>query len=166
MYGLYVFSVWLHLLAVAVWLGGMLFLVLVVVPWLRRGGRASAAVFLQETGKRFRNIGWICFGVLAMTGSFNLWMRGVRLADLVDPQWLSSPFGRLVVLKLVLFAAVLAVSVAHDFVVGPRATAALQRDLGEAEVLRRRASLLGRSNLLLGLLLAAAGVMLVRGWPW
>jgi len=56
----------------------------------------------------------------------------------------------------------------HDFSVGPKATAALQRDPGsaESEALRRRASLMGRGDALLSLLLVALAVTLVRGWPW
>jgi len=165
---LYLFSVWVHILAATVWVGGMFFLVLVVVPWLRQGGRANAGTFLRETGERFRSVGWICFALLLVSGTFNLWMRGVRLADFTRSAWLTSPFGKAVVLKLSLFAIVLCISAIHDFSVGPKATAALQRDPGsaESEALRRRASLMGRGNALLSLLLVAFAVIMVRGWPW
>lgn len=165
---LYILSVWLHILAATVWIGGMLFLVLVVVPWLRRGRRADGVTFLRETGEQFRNVAWVCFGILLVTGSFDLWMRGVRLADFTRPEWLSSVFGTTVVVKLGVFAIVLAISALHDFVVGPRATAAMARDPSSAEGqrLRGRASLLGRANVLLALVLVAVGVMLVRGVPW
>ena len=100
MHALYLLSVWLHILAATVWIGGMSFLVLVVVPWLRRGGRVEAAVFLRETGERFRNVGWSCFLLLAATGTFNLWVRGVRLSDFGRAEWLTSPFSKTVLLKL------------------------------------------------------------------
>lgn len=163
----YLLSVWIHIVAATIWVGGMLFLVLVVVPWLRRGGRVDAAVFLRETGARFRNVGWGCFGVVLLTGTFNLWARGVRLSDFVREEWLSSPFGKTVVLKLLVFAAVLTISAMHDFAVGPRATAAIARDprSEHAAAMRRRASLLGRANVVLALVLVGAGVMLVRGTP-
>jgi hypothetical protein len=66
-------------------------------------------------------------------------------------------------LKLAAF--VLVVSTLHDFVVGPRAVRAIARDpwSSETRTWRQRASLLGRANAGLGLLLVAAGVMLVRG---
>ena len=89
MHALYLLSVWLHILAATVWIGGMSFLVLVVVPWLRRGGRVEAAAFLRETGERFRNVGWSCFLLLAATGTFNLWVRGVRLSDFGRAEWLT-----------------------------------------------------------------------------
>lgn len=168
MHGLYLLSVWLHVLAAITWVGGMFFLVLVVVPWLRGGGRENAGAFLRETGLRFRAVGWACFAILLSTGTFNLWYRGVRLGDFARADWLGSPFGHAVCLKLVAFAAVLGVSAVHDFVLGPRAALVVQRAPGssEAERLRRSASLLGRANVLLALLLVGLAVVIVRGWPW
>ena len=163
----YLLSVWLHILAATIWVGGLFFLVLVVVPWLRRGSAGDAGAFLRETGERFRFVGWACFGVLLLTGGFNLWIRGVRLPDLVSTAWWTSSFGSAVALKLGLFGLVIAVSAVHDFSTGPRATAAMERGVGseESRRLRREASLLGRFNGVLALLLVALGVVLVRGWP-
>lgn len=168
MYGLYLVSVWLHILAAATWIGAMLFVVLVVVPWLRRGDRARAAAFLRETGARMRNVGWGCFAILTLTGTYNLHVRGVHLRDFFDAEWRASGFGRAVALKLLAFAAVLAVSAVHDFVLGPRAALAVERDprSAEAERLRRWAGLLGRVNALLALALVAFAVCIVRGWPF
>lgn len=139
---LYLVSVWLHVLAAITWIGGMLFLVLVVVPWIRKmrkGDRATGAALLRETGPRF--------------------------ADFTRPEWLESGFGQAVVTKLGLFAAVLVVSAVHDFSVGPRAALAVERDPAspDAERLRRQASLLGRGNALLALSLVGAAVVIVRG---
>lgn len=170
MHTLYLLCVWVHILAAMAWMGGIMFLVLVVVPWLRSGAsaRVNGGVFLRETGERFRNVGWVCFGVLLGTGAFNLWVRGVRLSSFAQPEWLSSPFGKSVCVKLVLFALVLCVSAVHDFSIGPRATRAIARDPGSAEAdrLRKSASRWGRVNALLGLLLVAVAVTLVRGWPF
>lgn len=167
MHALYILSVWLHVLAAITWVGGMFFVVLVVVPWLRRGGRAHASVFLRETGVRFRTVGWTSFVIVLLTGTFNLWVRGVRLSDFAQVAWRSSPFGRAVLVKLGVFALVLLVSAVHDFSLGPRATVAIAKDptSAEAERFRRRASVLGRLNALLALALVALGVILVRGWP-
>lgn len=168
MQAFYLLSVWVHILAATVWIGGMLFLVLVVVPWLRKGSRADAAVVLRETGERFRSVGWACFALLLVTGTFNLWFRGVRLVDLGQVEWLLSPLGKTVVVKLGAFVLVLAVSTIHDFYVGPRATKTIAEDPSSAmaRVQRRRASVFGRINVLLGLILVAAGIVLVRGVPW
>jgi uncharacterized membrane protein len=167
----YLVSVWVHILAATIWIGGLFFVVLVVVPWLRRGNATSAqdaGRFLSETGERFRAVGWICFGLVAATGVFNLGVRGVRLQDVVDPAWWTSGFGSAVGLKLLAFGLVLVVSFVHDFRVGPAATDAIrgEPDSARARSLRRRASLLGRLNGVLALVLVALGVVIVRGWPW
>ncbi|MCA9632615.1 MAG: DUF4149 domain-containing protein [Myxococcales bacterium] len=168
MHTLYLLSVYLHILCAIVWIGGIAFLVFVVVPWLRSGGQRVAGLFLRETGARFRRIGWICFVVLLVTGTFNLYMRGVHLGDFVDASWLTSPFGLIVQAKLGLFVAVLIVSAIHDFVVGPRATQAILADATSPETARLRvqAQRLGRLNAVLALLLVAVAVTLVRGVPW
>lgn len=167
MRALYLTSVWLHILAATLWIGGMGFLVLVVVPWLKRGDRARAGALLRETGERFRTVGWGCFVVVLVTGTFNLWFRGVRLGDFARVEWLASPFGHSVVAKLAVFAVVIALSAVHDFSVGPKATRAMSEDPDgpEALALRRRASLMGRANALLALVLVAIAVTIVRGWP-
>ncbi len=164
---LYLLSVWIHILAAAVWFGGMAFLVLVVVPWLKRSGAAGAGALLRDTGQRFRTVGWVCFALFLATGSFNLWVRGVRLADFTRPEWLASPFGGLVLSKLALFALTVLLSVIHDFRLGPRAARAIASDPSSAESrrLRRAASWLGRGNFLLAMLLIGVGVMIVRGLP-
>ena len=165
---IYELSVYLHLLAVTVWFGGMTFLVLVIVPELRRQNKNSVGELLRSTGERFRSVGWICLGTLLATGTVNLWARGVRLGDFVRPEWLASPFGKAVVLKLCLFAVVVAISAVHDFRIGPRAVEAIRDrpDSLEASKLRRLAGRLGRANALLALLMIAVGVVLVRGMPW
>lgn len=168
MHALYVVSVFLHIIAATAWVGGMLFLVLVVVPWLRSSGRsgAAAAAFLRETGVRFRAVGWSAFLVLIVTGTFNLHMRGVGILTLSEGAFWRSSFGRAFAVKMLLFVGVLVVSLIHDFIVGPRATTLIARDPGSAEAARVRklASLLGRLNALFALSIVFCAVMLVRGW--
>jgi putative copper export protein len=164
---LYLVSVWTHILAATIWVGGLFFLVLVVVPWLRRGRSEIAVTFLTETGERFRFVGWLCFAMLLVTGTFNLAVRGVRIADLRDPGWWTSAFGSAVALKLGLFVLIVTLSAVHDFGVGPRAAEAMAAtpEAPRARSLRRTASILGRLNGLLALAMLAVAVILVRGWP-
>lgn len=167
MHTLYLVSVFLHIAAAITWIGGMFFLVLVVVPWLRMGDRAQASLVMRETGQRFRTVGWACFAIVFVTGSFNLYARGVRLSDFVREEWLSSPFGKAVVWKVSIFALVLTMSAVHDFWHGPRATLVGRQDprSPEAERLRKQASMMGRLNMVFALMLLGLGVILVRGWP-
>ncbi|GIW42212.1 MAG: hypothetical protein KatS3mg076_2789 [Candidatus Binatia bacterium] len=166
---LYLVSVWLHILAACAWIGGMLFLALVLVPLLRRPELgAQRGVLLHLTGVRFRTLGWAALAVLVLTGLVNLTARGIDLSMLGSLVFWKSTFGSTLALKLGIVLGILALSLVHDFTVGPRATllARSAPDSPEAERLRRAASWIGRANLLLALLAAALGVVLVRGWPW
>jgi putative copper resistance protein D len=162
----YLFSVWLHLIAAMVWIGGMVFLAAVVVPVLRRPEhRALLIPLISQTGKRFRWVGWVCLGVLVATGIFNLTSHGFGWEQVWSGRLFMGGFGQTLEIKLVLVGVVLILSVIHDFFVGPRATAVGQSAPGSAEAirLRRQASWIGRVNLLISLIIVALGVLLVRG---
>lgn len=165
---LYLISVWLHILSAVVWIGGMIFLVLVLVPVTReKAYRSVAGALIHRTGVRFRWIGWICLTLLVLTGILNLYGRGYRWDHLVSGAFWQGPFGRALGIKLLLVSIILVLSIIHDFYVGPKATQVWRDSPGstDARALRRQASWFGRINLLLALTVVAFGVMLVRGWP-
>jgi putative copper export protein len=95
--------VWLHVLAAATWVGGLLFTSHLVVPALVRGERA----YLGLLG-RARVVAWAAIGLLVVSGLDNL--RHVRL----DSPWL--------MLKLLLVLVMLALAAHRDFALVPRAT--------------------------------------------
>ena len=169
MHALYLTSVWLHIMAAAVWIGGMVFVALVLVPATHLPEyRSMAPSLIHVTGVHFRWIGWICLGLLFLTGVFNLFYRGFEWSDLWS-RWLwQDPFVRVVGIKLLVMIMILLLSVLHDFVIGPRATAAWRAtpSLPQALRLRRLASWVGRFNLLLALVAVALGIMLARGSQW
>jgi uncharacterized membrane protein len=137
---------WLHVLAAMVWIGGMLFIALVLVPTARRlGDPALRARLVRDTGARFRTVAWLAIGVLVLTGAVNLWLQ---------PVLLSSP--RLHA-KLALVALALFLSALHDFVLGPRAGAP-----GADPSARARVSWLARVNVLVALAIVALGLSLIR----
>jgi uncharacterized membrane protein len=138
---------WLHLLAAITWIGGMLFIALVLVPVVRRlPDERLRARLVQDLGYRFRAVGWIALGVLVATGLVNLWLT---------PFLLGSPRFHA---KLLLVALALALSVLHDFVLGPRAGRP-----GADPAARARASWLARVNVLVALAIVMLGLSLLRG---
>ena len=167
---MYHLSVFAHLVGAMVWVGGMLFLALVVVPVARQLPPAERAALFDKVGRRFRAVGWACVALLIATGLVNSWYRGVRWDGVASGGLFGSEFGRVLAAKLALVAVMLVLSAIHDFVLGPASVraaggaggAALER----AGTLRWRASRLARVNALLALLVIALAVALVRGLPW
>src|SRR6185436_8815556 len=113
MRGIYLASVWLHILAATTWAGGMTAFVILVMPYFRRQSEVERALFLEWFGPRFERVSWICFGMLALTGTFNLWARGVRPSDVLRPGFYGTSFGGLLFLKLALVGVVIVLSVLH-----------------------------------------------------
>lgn len=152
------FSVWLHFVAAAVWVGGMVFLGLVLVPMVKKPQyRAEAMELIRQTGLRFRWVGWGCLLLLIATGTFNAAHRGYTVAAIWDAWVQRGGLARVLGIKLALVACVLFLSAIHDFYVGPRATARGGAEMNGGAGLRRLASWIGRLNLVLALLIIARG---------
>ena len=163
---LYLFSVWLHILAAAAWIGGMVFLGLVLVPVLRKPPlRDSSTSLLYRTGLRFRQVGWISLALLVLTGFVNLAVRGYGWMDLWQGDMWQGGWGRALAAKLIFVIVVLILSAVHDFYIGPRAVAQMEKAPGTAQTdrLRKAASWMGRITLFLSLIILALAVTLPRG---
>jgi len=131
-------------LAAITWIGGMLFIALVMVPIARRlEDPILRTRLIRDTGRRFRTVGWIAIGVLVVTGLLNLWMHPVLLSS-TRFHW-----------KLGLVVLALILSAFHDFVLGPRAGAP-----GADPSARGRASWVARINVLVALAIVAFGLSL------
>ncbi len=146
------FLVTLHLLGAVIWIGGMLFLSLVLTPVLRARPPGERAALLSAVGRRFLKVGWTALGTLLLTGP-TLWaLRGFQITPALA-------------IKLILVAAILYLSVLHDFFLGPRLVAHLERG-GEEErtlQLRRRVALLARLNVLFAIVVLVLGLAVSRG---
>ena len=136
---------WLNVQAAITWIGGMLFIALVLVPVTRRlDDAALRARLVHAVGVRFRTVGWIALGVLLATGIGNLWLH---------PSLLSAPRLHW---KLALVVLALLLSVIHDFELGPRAGAP-----GADPALRVRASWVARVNVIVVLTITLLGLSLL-----
>jgi len=164
---LYIIYTSIHIIAAIIWVGGLAFMSLMLVPALRElGNPALMARLIQAVGKRFKTIGWICLVTLLITGFLNLTARGFSHTALVSHEFWSSPFGETLAWKLVLFAVIIALSLIHDFVAGPRLRSLRETNPDKAGMYRRMASWIGRVTLLLSLIITILAVMMVRGRPW
>ncbi len=172
MRAIYLISVYTHILAAIIWIGGMLFLTLIALPIVRTlDAPGAAGRLVRLMGRRFRDVGWVCIGLLLVSGFMNLWYRGVRWESLTSSQFWHSSWGQILAVKLTIVLIMLLNSAWHDFVLGPRATQLMEAQANpganptEVQRLRRQTTWLARLNLLSGLVVIALAVMLVRGLP-
>ncbi len=101
---LYLLAVWLHILAMALWIGAMCF----ADP---QSNRFLSRLF----ERRLHGIGWYAQAVLWGTGLFMLGYRGISPGDLVSSEFVATSWGRgmWVKLGLVLMLAALQLSVGN-----------------------------------------------------
>jgi uncharacterized membrane protein len=165
---MYQLSVYAHILAAIVWIGGMLFLALAVVPVTRRLPAPERGALVGALGRRFRPVAWACIALLLATGVANAGFRGVTWDAVASGRLAESMFGRTLLAKLALVLLLVVLSAVHDFWLGPASARALETAGSEDPTqrsLRRRASWLGRTSAVLALIVVALAVMLVRGVP-
>src|SRR6188768_2370038 len=125
----------LHLLAAVTWIGGMVFLSLVLAPLVR--GRKAAPEFMalfRSAALRFRPIVWVAIAVLLATGPMLLSLRGISATS-------PASWPGIVTVKLTLVGLLLFVTLLHDLVFGPqvRRVSAIpdaQRTAGERVIFR------------------------------
>lgn len=114
-----VLILFLHVLAVLTWVGGLIYQVIVVAPVVGKG-IASAASLRLGLGceARFRAVMWSAVGVALFTGLvnvMNVW-NGLRQVGASLP----SAFASLLVIKLLLVAGMIVLQAGQQFVVYPK----------------------------------------------
>ena len=131
----------LHVAAALTWVGGMLFVALVLVPVMRREEPPLRRRLVHAAGVRFRAVGWISIGLLIVTGLANVWLRPELMT--LTRFWV----------KIALVAVAILLGAVHDFLLGPRA--------GRPDApptMRPAASWLARANALLVLAIVYLGL--------
>lgn len=152
--------VWIHLLAAVVWIGGMVFLSVVLVPVLRRGGLfAQYAMLFRTVAYRFRALVWGAMGILSATG---LVLAAGRSIPVIEPRQWPTIFAA----KMSLVAFLFSLTLLHDLVVGPRVRLVLGKTEAERtprdRVLVRYSVIVPRLSLLVALLVLLLAVVLAR----
>jgi putative copper resistance protein D len=107
-----------HLLATGVWLGGLLPL-WVVLQHLQRPPTAAAEILARRVVSRFSVLAFGCVASLVLTGSINTWVLVGSI-----PALIGTPYGCLLLTKLVFVGLVLAVAALNRYWLVPRLAAA------------------------------------------
>jgi uncharacterized membrane protein len=150
----------LHILAAVSWIGGMMFLSLVLAPLVR--DRKAAPEFMalfRSAALRFRPVVWIAIATLLITGLMLLSHRGISVMR-------PSSWAGIVTVKLTLVSLLLFLTGLHDLVLGPRvsrvgAVPESQRTAKERFIFRT-ARWLPRLSLLIALAVVSVATVLAR----
>lgn len=98
---------WIHTVAALVWIGGVAFIILTLLPTLKK--TVAMPVRQQIMGAmvpRFRAIVGVCLALLLLTGLINMWGK-VEFGHLLEV-----PYGRVLCAKLVLVSILFALYLA------------------------------------------------------
>ncbi|HEU5406163.1 MAG TPA: CopD family protein [Nitrospira sp.] len=150
----------LHILAAVTWIGGMIFLSLVLAPLVR--GRKAAPEFMalfRSAALRFRPIVWVAIAVLLITGPMLLSLRGIPMTS-------PASWPGIVTLKLMLVSLLLFLTLLHDLVFGPQVSRVSaipdsQRTSSE-QIVFKTARWLPRLSLLIALAVMISATVLAR----
>ena len=107
----------LHLLAAGAWIGGLLPLAMLLAP-AHGGTEPGWAAAAPIAVGRFSLLGMACVAALLATGVINTWYEVGSVADLIE-----TPYGRLVLVKIGLFAAMVGIATINRFRLTPRLSA-------------------------------------------
>ena len=152
----YLISVFVHIICAAFWIGGMLFIPLVLVPGINQ--QPNRVLLLHKTGIKFRFYGWLSVIILLITGVLNIHFRGLPFT--ID-FFINTNYGKLLTIKLVLFVVMLLVGGIHDFYFGMKSIDEMQQTAGNRFKMLARWT--GMLNLLLALVIAFLGIAISRG---
>jgi uncharacterized membrane protein len=138
-----------HLLAAAIWVGGTVALVFVGVPVVRTLEGETRARAMKLLGQRWRPIGYGALFVLGVTG-----------VPMATREWNNgTTFHWILIAKIVLAVALLAVSYLHNFVLGPRVAEEMRQGSRRSY---RKLVVVGWISLALTLAVPVLGVLLAR----
>ncbi|MGI8588092.1 MAG: DUF4149 domain-containing protein [Chloroflexia bacterium] len=149
----------IHLLAAGAWVGGLLYIAVVLLPVLRRAEPAQAERLLGRVVPRFSNLAAISVVLLIVTGLANLAVHTLDPAAVLD-----NDYGRLLILKHLLFLPLIALGALNNRVVGPQLVTALLPGAppSDGHAARRfRRTVTAQAVLATAVLLCAAGLTLL-----
>src|SRR5215218_9890296 len=94
---------YVHLLGASLWAGGLLFLVVALVPTLGDLTAAGRRVVLGRALPRFSLLALIAWGVMGFTGLYSAWLHVGNI-----PALTGTPYGQTLIVKLILIVPLLA----------------------------------------------------------
>ncbi|MFQ5480868.1 MAG: DUF4149 domain-containing protein [Thermodesulfobacteriota bacterium] len=150
-------ALFLHITSAIFWVGGMLFISLVLAPFLMSlPTPAERSKVYQVVGKKYRRYGWTAIIILLITGPIIFFqLHGVWPHAVFTPALHGTPLGRALTIKLTFVTILVISSLVHDFWLGPKARG--------SKNFTTIAKIFGRSNLFIAIIIVIFAVFLRVG---
>ncbi len=155
--------VWLHLVAASIWVGGSIFIGVILSPMLKMIARTAEErlVILMKIGRRFNCIAIPSFGVLVLTGIYN------SKAFLFEPTTLyQTNYGVILLIKIVLVIATLIAYILHIRITNSETETRIVTGHASAtytQSIRSKVIILGRAIVILSVLILLLAAFLDVG---
>jgi uncharacterized membrane protein len=154
---------WLHVAAVAVWLGPQFFMFLVTAPALRAIDNPEIRIrVMRIILYRFGWMAWAAMGVIVLTGISNLFQEASDFGHVFDSDF---RYFHVFSTKMALLGLVVLLTALHTFVVGPRQLRMheeMRSDSPDALRLRQVSIAISSLILLTSLAVLFAGILLAN----
>ncbi|WP_245915537.1 copper resistance protein CopD [Leptospira johnsonii] len=144
----------------------MLFFVLIFRPVYKDKELSDVkTLLLLKIALQFRKLSYYVFIILFVSGISIAYLKGYFEVYSQFHYWVS-PHGRIFLIKMILFFLLLFSSILHDFLIGPNAFKEMQNGVRSDSRSRKYASIFGRVNLLISLMIAVMGLAYSRGFTF
>lgn len=155
--------IWMHLVAASIWVGGSIFLGVVLSPMLRTitSTVEQRIIIVIKVGRRFNYIAIPSFGVLILTGVYN------SKSFLLEPSTLyQTNYGTILLAKIILVVVTLIVYILHIKIISSKTETIIVN--GNAsntyiQSIRSKIILLGRAIVVLSVLILLLAAFLDVG---
>lgn len=129
---------------------------LVLLPGIKNNPERRQVLMI--TGLKFRFYGYIVVALLFLTGITNMYFRGIHFSWKFFTE---TSYGRLVLVKVLLFLVILIISLIHDYFIGRKAVGEMKES--DRKKMKMIATWSGRILALISLTMAYLGVIISRG---
>lgn len=131
------FIIWIHLLSASIWVGGSIFIGIILAPMLKHIGNSmeERVIIMIKIGRRFNNIAFPSFIILMLTGLYNS-----RFFFEYPYNFVETDYGILLLIKIVLVIITLASYITHIKSFGKDIEAKIieKRELGYINIIRSK----------------------------
>jgi uncharacterized membrane protein len=157
------FTVWLHLLAVSIWIGPQIFMFAAALPAIRLiEDREVRVRVMRFVVYRFGYLAWGAMLVIVLTGISQLFQRTDDFGHVFDSDY---RYFHIFTTKMALLGLTVLLTAGHTFIVGPRQLRLAEEadpDPAEAARLRRASMIISSLALLASLAVLFAGALLAN----